>query len=135
MREILFRGKKESDGKWISGMAWLFSDGSCICPWHKGIGKYDTGYYPVHVIPETVGQYIGIDDKSGQKIFDGDIVIVTSGGVDEEDGPACVVWDEGTARFMLEWRDMVSDFDSFYGHDCEIIGNVYDNPELMEAEK
>lgn len=76
MREILFRGKNIDNGEWVEGMPWIFKDRSMICPWHKGMCKYDTGFYPVAVIPKTVGQFTGLTDKNGVKIFENGYMII-----------------------------------------------------------
>lgn len=151
MRDILFRAKRLDNGEWALSRSIaenLKADGQrtyligakqpAILSFNeKGntIAAETTGealFYAVD--PDTIGQYTGQNMKDGIKIFEGDIVLVNSGYVDEEDGYAVVVWDEGTSRFILEWRGFVSDFDSFYGYECEVVGNIYDNPELMKEE-
>lgn len=151
MRDILFRAKRLDSGEWATSRSIAENvsvDGECsyfigarnpanVC-YHKGgniVAAETTGealFYAVD--PKTVGQYTGQTMKDGTKIFEGDIVLVVASGVDEEDGYAVVVWDEGTSRFILEWRGFVSDFDSFYGYECEVVGNIYDNPELVKED-
>lgn len=150
MRDLVFRGKGSYYGPdgyhrnaWCEGSLILAEKYCCILQYEEALHPMDSPYMDgdlgtfdgkaTPVDPETVGQYTGIDDKNGQKIFEGDILKVESGGIDEDDGPACVVWDEGTARFILEWRGFVSDFDSFYGNECEVIGNIYDNRDLING--
>lgn len=79
------------------------------------------------ILLDTLGQHTGLKDKNGNKIFRGDIVYVIP-----EDENGVVEWDNDTARYIVSTDNTVYDFDYLYGHDLEIIGNVYDNPELLE---
>ena len=84
--------------------------------------------------PETVCQWTGLADKDGRKIFEGDICKIHSGPIDEEDGCFSVEWDEGDARFALYGEGLTVDFGNYHGHECEVIGNIFDNPDLLPEE-
>ena len=76
------------------------------------------------VFPETVGEYTGLKDKHGKMIFEGDIVLLKS---DEE--PYQVAFDE--CCFQVYSHSVCYVMDNFYNRDIEVIGNIYDNPELL----
>lgn len=129
MREVLYRGKRIDNGEWVYG-------GVCQSEtWTEILSVKDIAgdsYTPdtseiieYEVVPETVGQYIGLCDVSGVKVFEGDIVEVYT-----EDERAQVVFDQESARYNLEFSTFVADFDSYYTSEIEVVGNVYDNPEL-----
>ena len=131
MREILFRGKTLLD-KWIEGDLLQYLD------WGKVyIAQHYTGAGGQEVIPETVGQYTGLTDKNGKKIFEGDIV-----STDLERPYNIVVFRDGC--FMFNCNDGDQDYYDImlpilrsehthyeYG---EVIGNIYDNPELLRGD-
>ena len=147
MREILFRGKQK-EGRWVEGV-YFKHDTVKVCfssddpkPRHLIIqdGFCDWGFEPpihcVDVDPETVGQFTGLTDKNGKKIFEGDI-LSTENGTFSNTGMGHILFYKGM------WT-------SFYGQDAlgrdcfdelhtvcnsrEVIGNIYDNPELLEGE-
>ena len=129
MREILFRGKRKDNGEWETGSLIIIRDG--CSDKEVFIADKMTGYH-TPVIPETVGQYTGLTDKNGRKIFEGDII---KGKVHEVNGYRVrrgVVEYHGVGFIMnLEpnsWYDQKN-----IPFDCEIIGNIYDNPELLEG--
>ena len=122
MREIEFRGKRKDNGKWMYGSP-VYLDPEHIGMWTKNAQSY------FWVTPQTVGQYTGLKDKNGAKIFEGDIL---------EWGHykwICQVsWLEDTARFLYITVDRRLIYPG-EARACEIIGNVHDNPELLEVGK
>ena len=85
------------------------------------------------VDPSTVGQYVGLTDKNGKKIFEGDIVE----GFDfcaDDDGYGVVTWDDG--GFLVFNGSLCGSFvENYNGRDFEVIGNIHDNPELIGGER
>lgn len=125
MREILFRGKRTDNGEWVQGYpcryGWIGKEKDYIIP------DYASALYTAEINPETVGQYMSIEDKNGKQICEGDIVWCED---DEEYG--IVEWDKDTARFVVRFYTFIADFDNLYGDEIEIVGNAYDNPEMMK---
>lgn len=152
MREIIFRGKRIDNGKWVEG--WLLHDSeqneSYIAEYFEAKAAY---FRPI--IPETVGQYTHSEDKNGNKIFEGDVVDF-------------YFFDKGhknTKTMLIEWRDngfwmkelyrnyrLADDFSIIsekiftyrgdvrhgvyttnYTYFVEVIGNIHDNPELLKG--
>ena len=145
MRKILFRGKRTDNGEWVCGYYVLrkrpyFKDKGAnfehiICD-NLVIDDFNDKQFvdtiPIiySVDPETVGQYTGLTDMNGNKIFEGDIVI--SNYIDYEDERGVVQWDSDIAKFIITFSTFTIDFDNVYGRELEIVGNIYDNPEMME---
>lgn len=126
MREILFRGKHKSSGKWCEGNLHIDKQGVCIItPDDTPLGCYG------QVDPDTVGQFTGLTDKNGKKIFEGDIVKIDIAGIIFN-----AVCKFHSGSFGLVWHYMGVDrwqaFTSMCHVEYEIIGNIHDNPELME---
>lgn len=143
MREILFRGKRRDNGEWIEGYL------SKIFFAHKEywaitrkevVGRYahatEYDFVSYEVYPETIGQYTGIDDKNGKKVFEGDIVAgavhwlerMKNGFVAFKDGSFGLIWYRGeVAQF--------NPFTSMCNVEYEVIGNIHDNPELLNGDE
>lgn len=125
MREILFRGKRTDNGKWITDSETYIKDGD-------GTWLSDEELNVVKVIPESVGQYTGLTDKNGTKIFEGDIVRWTdSAGTTNN---FVVIWDNHKAMFYLHSCGYSVDLCDCCAKELTVIGNTYDNPELLKGE-
>ena len=125
MREILFRGKRRLDRSWNYGDLVHCTD--------RLVAVSDEQGNFVNVFPETVGQYTGLTDKNGKKIFEGDIVRCISM---TDMANMIVIFEDGEFRMVLceKYKDYISGC-GFYAIRCfdkEIIGNIHDNPELLE---
>ena len=128
MKENLFHGKRKDNGEWVEGYYCAFNGVSHRI--YTGYAETDCGeFYPDYyeVIPETVGQYTELPDKNGRPIFEGNIIRDTE---TSEVGKIC--FDTDTARFVLEFEKMIVDFSDYNNGDVEVIGNIYDNPELIK---
>jgi uncharacterized phage protein (TIGR01671 family) len=135
MREIKFRGREKESNKWVFGYArhWKCCYGD---EWHIQ-GENDN----VHiVIPETVGQFTGLKDHKGREIYEGDIVKVINDG-EESFHVVKYMVDEDYPAFDLD--PVLNDGEcnslsySLNALDTKIIviGNIYDNPELLRLTK
>lgn len=123
MREILFRGKLKSNGEWSFGNLNVSLRGTVIItPDETPIGKYG------QVIPETVGQYTGLTDKNGKKIFEGDIVQGARETI------FAVYYDSNYLQYRAKVKENYTREIDYYGNSTqiEVIGNIYDNPELLK---
>ena len=142
MREILFRGKRLQGGNWIEG--YFFK--SDINKKERNSGKATLIFTPdcdtfimvpechnsFMVVSDTVGQYTGLKDKNGKRIFEGDIAKVLQGKdkdiayVGFENGAFMLYPKTGNIYERTLWEYWYNDWD------VEVIGNITDNPELLE---
>lgn len=123
MREILFRGKQKSNGDWVHGDLSYHRDGRAfIRCWDRV--ELDPAYNAREVNPETVGQFTGLTDKNGKKIFEGDILkSATIFKVDFIDGAFALRFDGDALEYVHE----------HFLDEMEVIGNIHDNLELLEV--
>ena len=126
MREILFRGKNPVSGEWAYG--WFYSVRNAFNEKHILKIIIDVHGNETFVNPETVGQYTGLTDKNGKKIFEGDIVKFDSGEI------MIINWDKDGAMFILQPEPYESyEFYCVLQDEIEVIGNIHDNPELLKG--
>lgn len=124
MREILSRGKRIDNGEWVEGYfvnLWLVHYQK-----HQPIIT-DNNAVSYDVDPSTVGQYTGLTDKNGRKIFEGDIMAFTAYGFDYV---GTVEFADGSFSVMCEHASPFLD-QAVSKHGAYIIGNIHDNPELL----
>lgn len=139
MREILFKGKRIDNGEWVEGFL------------YKQVGIEDRMYFAIEVIDEavnayevdssTICQYTGLTDKNGRKIWENDIVKYHFGddvapirfGVYQSCFDSTIT---GHVGFYVDWSAKIAhrkDLGYWVNMiDCNVIGNIFDNPELLE---
>lgn len=116
VREFLFRGKRSSDLEWAES-AYPF-------------GTLSGGVVVHDFIPATVGQYIGVNDRKKKKIFEGDIIKYDFGEDQIGVQYAVIQYSGSYHSFMIE---PLHDWMYCRIEECEVVGNIYDNPELLEV--
>ena len=142
MREILFRAKRIYDEEWVEGY-YIYHIKRTICPIGDSLKPEDEQYVIMQyafsdwnmprdtvvfeIDPKTICQYTGLKDKNGSMIWENDIVRIGANTL--------VRWSEKYAGWCLIQRDWIHEH--FFGEaieakDCEVVGNIFDNPELME---
>lgn len=152
MREILFRGKRVDNGKEVIGFYFNVPEHHNSDLSGKSIIiSINNGLY-FEVVPETVGQYTGLTDKNGKKIFEGDIVRTQEYYDRLNSAKAKRKRHIGIVEYVIykftdgrcynaEWRVKIDDYGEYSCgvrsqlYDCEVIGNIHDNPELLEEIK
>lgn len=114
----LFRGKRIDNGEWVE--------------WNMLTGIP----HDVHILDSTICQCTGLKDKTGKLIWENDIVgfwdtYSTENGLTEADCIGKVVWDDETISFQVTNRLSAESYEVL--DECSVIGNTFDNPELMEG--
>lgn len=136
MREILFRGKRTDTGEWVEG---YFEKYNGCAYMNLQTERLNSGGYPirefVEVIPETLGQYTGLSDKNGKRIFESDICRNTRTGeivsVKWHGTMAGYVWSKRkeNCKSLFDFGALFRAYDKY-----EVIGNIHDNPKLLKSE-
>ena len=123
MREILFKAKRLSDGKWVEG-ALFDGENHCIIGQIIDFSPYVEGECKIvgyEVDRNTICQYTGLTDNNGSKIWENDIV--------KSGGNFVIVWDKSLASFCLVkdgWAFKHFFGDVLYPFECEVVGNIFD---------
>ena len=133
-REILFRGKRKDTGEWVTGGYFFepYSEKVYITVWNTfGLGFIES----IEVDPSTVGQCTGLTDKNGKRIFERDVVSFT-----RENALGWTTRRIGEVKYydrLPIFYIMATTGDAWDWCDCddiEVIGNSFDNPELLEVD-
>lgn len=141
MRTIKFRGKKPTNDVWVYGSLVYSNNLDSAIYFQKGNGREW-----VYVKPDTIGQFIGLCDKNGKEIYEGDIIHIKGKTIDKDFG--VVTWhengyffvDDSFGEFPRNCKPIGDYFDSimsnehFKGMEFYISGNIHDNPKLLKGE-
>lgn len=131
-REILFRGKRVDNGEWVYGYYTLYGQSKGL---HPAIitGTEEGCVIPAFIDPETRGEYTGLTDKNGVKIFEGDILKMSSVYYGSLIFRKVEISKGNT--YVSNYNFSQNLYDTFMSStrwDVEVIGNIYDNPELLK---
>ena len=127
MREILFRGKCKTDNKWLYGFPYVTRKNAVKINWYcSEFGSMRTD----EVISETVGQYTGVPDMNKKPIFEGDIVVDRTMAFQVI---GQIIYNTDKAAFVV--KNSVTEESLDKHRWLEIIGNIYDNSELLKEEE
>lgn len=127
-RDIKFRGKRIDNGTWVYG--YLIGNDAIV----GEIVEWDSEYFNTEfwrkVDPETVGQYTGLKDKNGKEIYEGDVLLEILSP--DEKYAHVVVWSQDDCAWMFEYYGDLFTASEMNFEQCEVIGNIYSNPEMLE---
>lgn len=124
MREILFRGKRVDNDAWVEGLLTIMWG-----QYHIIQPNDENTAYPI--ILKTIGQYTGMTDKNGTKIFEGDIIDFS--GRSDGEGYGVVRYDVDETECGIVYDSIYEGLGRrYYSRGIEVIGNIFDNPELSE---
>lgn len=143
VRKLIFRGKSVNTGKWLYG--YLAEDkffstylSTCEKVIFKNLESFSTDNFSYvvddcKVSENTICQYTGLHDKNGQEIYEGDIVLQQ--GYNGKKIPMVVRFENGAFIVGYHKGSSTRKTPMLVSCKCEVIGNIYDNPELMEDKK
>lgn len=147
MREILFKAKRKDNGEWVEGY-YIYHIKRTICPLGDSVKPEDEQHVIMQdgfsdwnmprdtvvyeIDPNTLCQYTGLTDKNSKKIWENDIVD-TFEESSKEILRNVVKFEDGCFKVFKE-HYLPMDFDSYEKTDLKVIGNIFDNPELLEEE-
>ena len=153
MREILFRGKRKDNGEWVEGYYICLNGNHHRI--YTGYAETDCGEYFadwLEVAPETVGRYTGLTDKNGKRIFEGDIVKDAGSYISVIKIGCCLpsefyeifdfeIFNKNNLKICAVYAEHV--FGEYKGehfllpekNSTIVIGNIHDNPELLEVQE
>jgi hypothetical protein len=125
VREILFRGKRKDNGEWVYGFYRSYIYRKKKHAWLETIDR------TWEIKPETVGQFTGLTDKNGVRIFEGDIIFIFGHGHKK------VVFSDGCFR-SSPWNTtevtLMHFIDKYNMISADVVGNIHDTPELLSGE-
>lgn len=152
-REILFRGKRIIDGEWVeSNIAFVDNTpkgarGFVVAGYDYNSDDVPKVLYPMEIKPETIGQFTGLKDKNGKKVFEGDVLSFADSYAphfavvvfETEDIASCGCCYESfhgsgfVGKVLPGSKYHASSFCEDFA-EAEIIGNIHDNPSLIKNE-
>ena len=147
-REILFKAKRKDNGEWVkgyllkdglTGQYFIHTEGNSVNESDKVNEEGCLRFFAFEVDESTICQDTGLTDKNGNKIWENDVIGFLDcsqydNGYSEHYCIGEVYWDEETVSFQVTERISCESYEALDG-DCSVIGNIFDNPELMKGEE
>ena len=130
MREILFRGKRTDNRQWIYGN-YCYAELMDKSGYEDLIIEQPADGETRKIIPETVGQYTGLTDKNGNKIFEGDILEFSDRMVTVFWHAYLGCWDSNFLKFTNKENRREDMSPRHWSYRAKVVGNIHDNPELL----